>query len=83
MDITTKGRSFFNLICREHQSVVGSKLCVQRGFTLLGSVVNSHDVPTDNATVQQRRIEHDELSNGSCTISGTSFGVSSLASTRD
>ena len=31
--------------------MVGATFCVQRGFTLLGSVVNSYDILIENATV--------------------------------
>ena len=77
-----EGQESFNLTCLENQSVVGATLCVQRGFTLLGSVMNSYDIPIVRKQ-WIRRIEHDDLSNGSYTISGVSFGVSSLEATRD
>ena len=46
-----EGQESFNLTCLENQSVVGATLCVQRGFTQLGSVVNSYDILIENATV--------------------------------
>ena len=40
-----EGQESFNLTRLENQSVVGATLCVQRGFKLMGSVMNSYDIP--------------------------------------
>ena len=79
-----EGQESFNLTCLEDQSVAGAASCVQRGFTLSGSVINGYnDTPIENGTVSIAGLNATTLSNGSYTISGIPIGVSSLNATRD
>ena len=79
-----EGQESFNLTSLKDQSVAGAASCVQRDFTLSGSVMNgSNDTPIENGTVSIAGLSATTLSNGSYTISGVPVGVSSLNATRD
>ena len=69
----------FTLICQEDTSVSGAASCVQRVFTLLGTVVDASDSSgIQGASVSIDGLVARTLSDGSYAVTGVPFGASTL-----